>query len=108
MGILEELQKPKPANIPKLTDSALEAMDTANKAITSLNEANNILSAINVKHEELKEENLKLVTIKAFSAQLNSFEAKFDTLVDYLKLSTDVLEQEKDLLSKIEGELAGT
>ena len=102
MGILEELAKQKKGI--DIHEVAVFA-DNAQKA---LKEATQALDELQVKQRELKEENLTMATVNALMSKIGGFEAKFDTLVDYLKLSAQTLERENILLDKIEGELLGT
>ena len=96
MSIIEELVKQK-----KQIDLR-EVSEFAVKAGSALAEANKALEELQRKQRELKEENLTIATVNSLMNKISSFEGKFDTLVDYLKLSSDVLSQESALLTKID------
>ena len=97
MSIIEELTKPKTSkqDLGAFADKAEEALAGASKALSELQQ----------KQRELKEQNLTINTVNALVSRISNLEDKFDTLVSYIKLSTDVLAKESALLDKIEASL---
>jgi len=96
MSILDELVK------NKKTINLREVEDFAQATGEALAEANRALEELQRKHQAIKEENLTFNTVQTLVSKMDSFEAKFAVLVNYLKLSTAVLAKESELLDKID------
>lgn len=96
MSILEELVETK-----KKIDLR-EVDEFAKAAGNTLREAKQALEMLQQKHRQIKEENLTFNTVQTLVSKMEAFEQKFESFVNYLQLSTAVLEKESALLDKID------